>query len=227
MSSPKHVAIIMDGNGRWGLKKKNSRNFGHRRGVKVLENIINQAISFKIRYLTLYTFSTENWKRPKQEINFLIYLLEGYLDNELNNLIKKNIKLKIIGNINKFPKSLVHKLKKAEFLTKKNKKIQLNIALNYGSKEEIINSVKKVNKLSLSVNEKNISKNLYTANIPDPEILIRTGNRNRLSNFLLWQSSYTEIFFVKKLWPEFNKKDFQNILSDFKKVRRNFGGINE
>ena len=227
MSSPKHVAIIMDGNGRWGLKKKNSRNLGHKKGVEVIENIIDEAITFKIQYLTLYTFSTENWKRPKQEINFLIYLLEQYLDKEINNLIKKNIKLKIIGKINKFPKPLVNRLYKAELLTKKNKKIQINIALNYGSKEEIINSVKKVSKLSLPINEKNISKNLYTGNIPDPEILIRTGNRKRLSNFLLWQSSYTEIFFVKKLWPEFNKKDFQNILINFKKVRRNFGGINE
>ena len=226
MNVPSHVAIIMDGNGRWGVKKKKSRNFGHKKGVEVLESIINYSLLIKIKYLTLYTFSTDNWKRPKQEIKFLIYLLETYLDKELNNLVKKNIKLKIIGNINKFPSSLINKIKKAELKTKNNKKIQLNIALNYGSKEEIVNAVKKLNKLSLKISEINISRNLYTSGIPDPELLIRTGNRNRLSNFLLWQSSYTEIFFVKKLWPEFNKQDFKNILSQFKKIRRNFGGIN-
>ena len=225
MSSPKHVAIIMDGNGRWGIKKKKSRNFGHREGVKVVEKIISESITKKIKFLTLFTFSTENWKRPKKEIDFLIYLLERYLDKELKKLIEKKVKLKIIGNINKFPKSLKKKLKRSENLTKKNEKIQLNIALNYGSKEEIVKSVKKLNKLSLSINSKNITKNLYTANIPDPEILIRTGNRKRLSNFLLWQASYTEIFFVKKLWPDFNKKDFNKIISYFSRVRRNFGGI--
>ncbi len=225
MSSPKHVAIIMDGNGRWGLKKKNSRNYGHTKGVEVVENIISEAISKKVKYLTLYTFSTENWKRPKNEIHFLINLLERYIEKELTKLIKKNIKLKIIGNLNKFPSSLKTKLIKAEKLTKSNDKIQINIALNYGSKEEIIKSIKKLNKLSIPINEKNISDNLYTAKIPDPEILIRTGNMNRLSNFLLWQLSYTEIFFVRKLWPDFKKKDFSKVISQFTKVRRNFGGI--
>ena len=225
MSSPKHVAIIMDGNGRWGLKKKKSRNYGHTRGVEVVENIISESISKKIKYLTLYTFSTENWKRPKNEIRFLINLLDKYIEKELTKLIKKNIKLKIIGDLNKFPSSLKTKLIEAEKLTKFNDKIQINIALNYGSKEEIIKSIKKVNKLSMPINEKNISDNLYTAKIPDPEILIRTGNMNRLSNFLLWQLSYTEIFFVSKLWPDFNKKDFSKIISQFTKVRRNFGGI--
>ncbi len=225
MKSPKHVAIIMDGNGRWGLKKKKSRNFGHSEGVKTVEKIIEESILNKIKYLTLYTFSTENWKRPKKEISFLIYLLEQYIDQQLSKLVKKNIKLKIIGNINKFPASLKTKLIKAEKLTSKKNKIQINIALNYGSKEEIINSVKKTINLSLPINEKNISQNLYTKDIPDPEILIRTGNRFRLSNFLLWQSSYAEIFFVKKLWPDFNKKDFRNILDKFKSTRRNFGAL--
>ncbi len=225
MNSPKHVAIIMDGNGRWGLKKNKTRNYGHTQGIKVVENIITEAIFKKIKYLTLYTFSTENWKRPKKEIRFLIYLLETYIKKELKNLIKKNIKLKIIGNLNKFPKSLKSKLRNAEKLTNKNSKIQLNIALNYGSKEEIIRSIKKISNLNKTINERNINKYLYTAGIPDPEILIRTGNRFRLSNFLLWQSSYTEIFFVKKLWPDFNKKDFNKIISKFLKVRRNFGGI--
>ena len=225
MTLPRHVAIIMDGNGRWGISKKKSRNYGHKQGIKVVENILSEAISKKIKHLTLYTFSTENWKRPKNEINFLLRLLEIYIKKEINNLVKKNIKLKIIGNLNKFPKSLKYQLNKAEKLTENNRKIQLNIALNYGSKEEIIRSVKTINKLSKKINEVNISKHLYTKDIPDPEILIRTGNRYRLSNFLLWQSSYTEIFFIKKLWPDFNKKDFRKILTKFTTIRRNFGGI--
>ena len=225
MIPPMHVAIIMDGNGRWGIKKKNSRNYGHSKGIKVVENIISEAIKNKIKYLTLYTFSTENWKRPRQEIFFLINLLEKYIENELKKLIKNNIKLRIIGNIKKFPKSLKNKLIKAEQLTKNNNRIQINIALNYGSKEEIINSMRKLNASSKVISEKNISNNLYTKGIPDPEILIRTGNRNRLSNFLLWQLSYTEIFFISKLWPDFTKKDFTNIISKFVKVKRNFGAI--
>ena len=225
MNPPKHVAIIMDGNGRWGIIKKNSRRYGHKVGVKIVDSIIREAISQKIKYLTLYTFSTENWKRPKNEIIFLISLLENYINKELKNLIKQKIKLKIIGNINKFPNSLKLKLKKAEKLSRYNNKIQINIALNYGSKEEIINAVKKLQKLSLKINSQNISNNLYTANIPDPEILIRTGDRKRLSNFLLWQSSYTELYFVKKLWPDFTKRDFKKIIFNFSKVRRNFGAL--
>ena len=223
--TPKHIAIIMDGNGRWGLKKKKSRNYGHKEGVKVVEQIINQAIKKKIQYLTLFTFSTENWKRPKKEISFLFKLLSNYIDKELNKLIEKKVKLKILGNINKFPKFLINKLRQAEKSTKMGDKIQLNIALNYGSKEELINAIKKVNKSKLIINEKNIKEKLYTKDIPDPEILIRTGNRNRLSNFLLWQLSYTEIYFIKKLWPDFNKKDFSKIIFKFSLVRRNFGGI--
>tara|TARA_Y100000766_G_scaffold78693_1_gene66906 strand:+ start:294 stop:974 length:681 start_codon:yes stop_codon:yes gene_type:complete len=225
MILPKHVAIIMDGNGRWGIQKKKSRNYGHSKGIEVVENIIEEAVSKKIKYLTLFTFSTENWKRPKSEIKFLISILEKYIQKELNNLIKKKIKLKIIGNLDKFPKSLKLKLKNAEKLTRSNNKIQIIIALNYGSKEEIINTVKKLNNSSIRINEKNISENLYTKNIPDPEILIRTGNRNRLSNFLLWQLSYTEIYFIRKLWPDFTRKDFSKIINNFSKVKRNFGGI--
>ena len=225
MILPKHVAIIMDGNGRWGISKKKSRNYGHSQGIAVLEDIIEEAILRKIKYLTLFTFSTENWKRPKSEIKFLISILENYIKKELKNLIKKKIKLKIIGNLEKFPNSLKVKLRKAEKLTRLNNKIQIIIALNYGSKEEIINTVKKLNNSSIRINEKNISENLYTKNIPDPEILIRTGNRNRLSNFLLWQLSYTEIYFVSKLWPDFTRKDFSKIINNFSKVKRNFGGI--
>ena len=225
MILPKHVAIIMDGNGRWGIQKKKTRNYGHSKGIEVVENIIEEAVSKKIKYLTLFTFSTENWKRPKSEIKFLISILKKYIQKELKKLIKKKIKLKIIGNLDKFPKSLKLKLKNAEKLTRSNNKIQIIIALNYGSKEEIINTVKKLNNSSIRINEKNISENLYTKNIPDPEILIRTGNRNRLSNFLLWQLSYTEIYFVSKLWPDFTRKDFSKIINNFSKVKRNFGGI--
>ena len=227
MTSPKHVAIIMDGNGRWGLKKKNSRTYGHKKGISVVEEIIEAAIQKQIMYLTLFVFSTENWKRPSSEISYLFNLLSSYIDSETNNLLKNNIKIRIIGNINPFPKKLKLKLKKIQTLTKVNNKIQINMALNYGSREEIINTIKILNKKNITINEKNIKKNLYTNNIPDPEILIRTGNTNRISNFLIWQSIYSEIFFVKKMWPDFTKKDFFKIINKFKKINRNFGGLSE
>ena len=226
MIGPKHVAIIMDGNGRWGLKKKNSRNLGHKKGITRVEEIISQSIKKKIKFLTLYTFSSDNWKRPKFEINFLFTLLENYIDNEFNNLKKKNIKIKILGDISKFPSSLKSKLRRVERTTNNNTLIQINLALNYGSRQEIINAFKKINlNKKKIITEKLISNNLYTKNIPDPEILIRTGNTNRLSNFLLWQINYTEIFFIKKLWPDFNKNDFNKILNKFNKIKRNFGAI--
>ena len=226
MIGPKHVAIIMDGNGRWGLKKKNSRNLGHKKGITRVEEIISQSIKKKIKFLTLYTFSSDNWKRPKFEINFLFTLLENYIDKEFNNLKKKNIKIKILGDISKFPSRLKSKLRKVERKTNNNTLIQINLALNYGSRQEIINAFKKINlNKKKIITEKLISNNLYTKNIPDPEILIRTGNTNRLSNFLLWQINYTEIFFIKKLWPDFNKNDFNKILNKFNKIKRNFGAI--
>ena len=225
MSDINHVAIIMDGNGRWGLKKFNSRKFGHKKGIKSVEKIIEASIKKNIKYLTLYTFSTENWKRPKYEINFLFSLLEDYLKKNLNILLKNNIKFKVLGDLNKFPKNLKNSINNAIKLTSKNSKLQINLALNYGSKDEILRSLKLVTKKKLQINIKNIEKYLYTSNMPDPDILIRTGNTNRLSNFLLWQLSYSEIFFVKKLWPDFNKKDFNKILSKFKKIKRNYGKI--
>ena len=225
MSDINHVAIIMDGNGRWGLKKFNSRKFGHKKGIKSVEKIIEASIKKNIKYLTLYTFSTENWKRPKYEINFLFSLLEDYLKKNLNVLLKNNIKFKVLGDLNKFPKNLKNSINNAIKLTSKNSKLQINLALNYGSKDEILRSLKLVTKKKLQINIKNIEKYLYTSNMPDPDILIRTGNTNRLSNFLLWQLSYSEIFFVKKLWPDFNKKDFNKILSKFKKIKRNYGKI--
>ena len=226
MTSPKHIAIIMDGNGRWGIAKKNSRNYGHKKGLITVEKIIDASIEQKIKFLTLYVFSTENWKRPISEINYLLKLLSSYISKEIKNLTKRDIKIKIIGNIKQFPKELKLKLNKVEKLTKNNKTIQINMALNYGSRQEIIGSVKKLTQKKLNINEKNIEKNLYTYDVPDPDILIRTGNTNRISNFLIWQMIYTEIFFIKKMWPDFTKKDFTKIINKFKKINRNFGGLN-
>ena len=224
MNPIKHVAIIMDGNGRWGIKHKNSRNLGHKEGLKTVEKIIKSTVKNKIRYLTLFTFSTENWKRPKNEINFLFSLLENFLINKINDLKKQNIKLKILGK-KKFSKNINKLLLKTEKATRKNKRLQINLALNYGAKSEIINTIKILNKKKLTINENNINRNLYTNKIPDPDILIRTGDTKRLSNFLLWQLAYTEIFFVKKLWPDFNSNDYNKILNNFKKIKRNFGKI--
>jgi len=225
MNPINHVAIIMDGNGRWGIKHKKSRNLGHRAGLNSVERIIKSTIKNKVKYLTLYAFSTENWKRPQNEIKFLFKLLDSFIDQKLNEFNKNNIKLKIIGNINVFNKKLKKKLLKSEQLTKNNMILQVNLALNYGSKSELINAFKKINKDKLNVNIKNIEKNLYTSNIPDPDLLIRTGSTNRLSNFLLWQIAYTEIFFEKKLWPDFTEKDYNKIINKFKKIKRNYGNI--
>ena len=224
MYPPKHVAIIMDGNGRWGIKNRNSRNEGHKAGLRTVEKIIKKSIQQKIEFLTLYVFSTENWKRPKKEINFLFNLLDNFLRNKIKNLHKNEIKLKIIGKKN-FSKKLNDLLKSSEIKTKKNTQLQINLAINYGSKDELINSFKSIIKKKITVNEKNIQNNLYTKNIPNPDILIRTGDTKRLSNFLLWQISYTEIFFEKKLWPDFNEKDYSRILKTFKNTKRNFGQI--
>ena len=224
MNPIKHVAIIMDGNGRWGIKKGKSRNFGHKAGIRTVEKIIKESLKKRIRYLTLYAFSTENWKRPKNEINFLFSLLDSFLSSKIDELNNEKIKLYIIGK-KKFNKKLNKLLNYSEKLTSSNKRMQINLALNYGSKSEIINTVNSLKIKKLKINEKNITKNLYTQNIPDPDILIRTGNRKRLSNFLLWQLAYSEIFFEKKLWPDFNEKDYNKILNMFKKTKRNFGKI--
>ena len=225
MNPVKHVAIIMDGNGRWGIKHKNSRNAGHRAGLYTVESVIDECLKINIKYLTLYTFSTENWKRPKKEINYLFNLLESFLTNKIDNLLKKNIKLKFIGEINKLPIRLRKILKNSELKTSKNSSLQVNVALNYGSKSELINSIKNIRKKKIKINEKNIDNNLFTKNIIDPDILIRTGNTQRLSNFMLWQLAYTEIFFEKKLWPDFKSNDFKKILNKFKSIKRNFGSI--
>ena len=225
MNPINHVAIIMDGNGRWGLKNKNSRNAGHKAGLKTVEKIITESVKQKIKYLTLYTFSTENWKRPKKEIHFLFQLLENFLENKIKILEKNKIKLRIIGEKKAFSKKIKYLLNKTESKTSKNNIMQINLALNYGSKNELINAFKKMIKKKSKINENNIKNNLYTTNIPDPELLIRTGNTKRLSNFLLWQIAYTEIFFEKKLWPDFKEYDYKKILNNFRKLKRNFGNI--
>ncbi|MDB3885507.1 polyprenyl diphosphate synthase [Candidatus Pelagibacter sp.] len=225
MNPIKHVAIIMDGNGRWGIQKNKSRNSGHSAGLKTVEHIIEETLRQKIKYLTLYTFSTENWKRPKKEISFLFTLLESFLIKKVNNLIKNKIKLKIIGDKKKFSEKLQTLLNKSEKETKNYQNLQINLALNYGSKEEILNATRIIIKKKKKITEKTIEENLYTKNIPNPDLLIRTGNTQRLSNFLLWQISYTEIFFEKKLWPNFKKKDYIKILKKFKTLKRNFGAI--
>jgi undecaprenyl diphosphate synthase len=224
MNPVNHVAIIMDGNGRWGLKHKKSRNKGHKAGLKSVESIIKKSIEYNIKFLTLFAFSTENWKRPKKEINYLFNLLESFLISKIDEFHRQNIKFKVIGKKN-FSNKLNMLLNSAEKKTSKNSKIQINLALNYGSKFELVNAVKKIVKNNHNINEKNIEKFLYTKNIPDPDILIRTGSTKRLSNFLLWQLAYSEIFFEKKLWPDFNEKDFSKIINKFKKVKRNYGNI--
>ena len=224
MNPLNHVAIIMDGNGRWGLKYRNSRNIGHKEGLKTVEKIIKSSIKKKIKFLTLYAFSTENWKRPKKEINYLFDLLENFLTNRLDDIHKQNIRIKILG-YKKFSKKLNYLLKFAEKKTIKNSKLQINLALNYGSKLELINAFKKIKRNKIKINEKNLEKHLQTKNIPDPDILIRTGNTKRLSNFLLWQLAYSEIFFEKKLWPAFTEKDYIKIIKEYKKIKRNFGKI--
>jgi undecaprenyl diphosphate synthase len=225
MNPVKHVAIIMDGNGRWGLKHKQSRNAGHRAGLNTVDLIINQCINHRVEFLTLYTFSSENWKRPKNEITFLFKLLENFLRKKINEIIKKNIKLKFIGELSKLPINLQKLIKLSEKKTFNKKALQVNIALNYGSKIELINTIKKIKQKKITINEKNIDNNLYTKHLPNPDILIRTGDTHRLSNFLLWQLSYSEIFFEKKLWPDFTVKDFNKIINKFKSIKRNFGSI--
>ena len=225
MNPIKHVAIIMDGNGRWGIKNRGSRNKGHTEGLKTIENIITESLKQEIRYLTLYTFSTENWKRPKQEITFLFKIFENFLLKKTINLVQNGIKFNVIGNKKKISKKLQKIINDSEKRTQFNNKLQINVALNYGSKDEIINACKTLIKKNKVITEKNINDNLYTKKIPNPDILIRTGNTNRLSNFLLWQIAYTEIFFIKKFWPEFSKDDYKRILKKFRLLKRNFGSI--
>ena len=223
MNKLNHIAFIMDGNGRWGIRKNKGRNFGHFAGVKTVKKIVEASIKFNIPIVTFYVFSTENWKRPKKEINFLFKLINSYFKTELSEVVKNGIKVNIIGELNKLPKKLKMILRETKNKTKKNKKIEVNLALNYGSKMELINTFKKIR--LKKINEKNINKNLYTGKHPDPDILIRTGGRKRLSNFMLWQLAYSELYFLDKLWPDFLPKDLLKVIMNYNKTKRNFGGI--
>ena len=222
MNHLNHVAFIMDGNGRWGKKKKRGRNFGHLKGVETVKKIVKGSIKLNIPVVTFYVFSSENWKRPKQEIHFLFKLIKNYFSEEIKNITNQGIRINIMGNINKLPSDIKSTLKKTIEITKKNKKIVVNLAINYGSKNEILNAIKKNKK---NMNIKNLEKNLYTKNMPNPDILIRTGGHKRLSNFMLWQLAYAELFFLDKLWPDFNSSDLIKILKKYKKAKRNFGAI--
>ena len=222
MNKLQHIAFIMDGNGRWGKKKNKGRNYGHLKGLETVKKVVKSSIQFKIPIITFYVFSSENWRRPKAEINFLFKLIDQYFSKEINNVIKQGIKLNILGELNKLPQNVRKTLKKCTQLTKKNKKITVNLAINYGSKKEILYAFKKIKKrLTLKIFE----KNLYTKNMPNPEILVRTGGHQRLSNFMLWQLAYAELFFINKLWPDFNSKDYFNIIQKYHKIRRNFGSL--
>ena len=225
MNKINHIAIIMDGNGRWGKKRGKSRNFGHASGIKVIEKIVNASMKLKIPILTFYTFSTENWKRPKSEINFLFKLIKKYFVKEINNVVKNDIKINIIGNIKNLPKNLKNLLLNSMKKTKNCKKILINLAINYGSKDEIINAAKRLKKKRENISIKKFENNLYTSSLPEPDILIRTGGKKRLSNFLLWQLAYSELYFLDKLWPDFKENDLKNIIKNYRSIKRNFGKI--
>ena len=225
MNKINHVAIIMDGNGRWGKKRGKSRNFGHLKGIDIIENLVKESIKIKIPILTFYTFSTENWKRPRKEVYFLFKLIEDYFNKEIKNLVKNGVKINILGNLNPLPKKIKKCLIKSMFITKNCKKIIVNLAINYGSKYEILNAHKQLKRKKTKSSFKNFEKNLYTKGMPDPDFLIRTGGEKRLSNFLLWQLAYSELYFINKLWPDFKVSDYRKIIKHFRKVKRNFGNI--
>ena len=225
MNKLNHVAFIMDGNGRWGKSKGKGRNFGHINGVKTVKKIVKFSIKNKIPILSFFVFSTENWKRPKSEIKFLFSLINSYFNKEIKSVIRNKIKINIIGNLKKLPRDLVKTLNKVGIITKNNNNIIINLAINYGSKDEIKNAISKMLSKKQKLTEKNIEKNLYTKDLPMPDILVRTGGKNRLSNFMLWQLAYAEIYFIKKLWPDFNEVDLKKIIKNFKNTKRNFGKI--
>ena len=225
MNKINHIAIIMDGNGRWGKKRGKSRNFGHLKGIDIIENLVKESIKIKIPILTFYTFSTENWKRPRKEISFLFKLIEDYFNKEINNIVKNGVKINILGNLNPLPKKIKKCLIKSMSITKNCKKIIVNLAINYGSKYEILNAYKQLKRKKIKASFKDFEKNLYTKGMPDPDFLIRTGGEKRLSNFLLWQLAYSELYFIRKLWPDFKVADFRKIIKDFRKVKRKFGNI--
>ena len=222
MNKLNHVAFIMDGNGRWGKKRNKGRNYGHIKGVETVKKVVTNSIKFKIPIITFYVFSSENWKRPKKEVTFLFKLIQNYFSREIESIISQGIKINILGDINKLAKDIKLTLKKTIKFTKNNKKITVNLAINYGSKNEIFQALKKTKN---NLNVKNFEKNLYTKNMPNPDILIRTGGHQRLSNFMLWQLAYSELFFLAKLWPDFNSNDLKKIINTFKQSKRNFGSL--
>jgi len=229
---PVHVAIIMDGNGRWAAKRKLPRIAGHRAGSKILKDIVITSIKLGIKYLTVYSFSSENWQRPRNEVNDLMNLFVETLSRELNTLNKNGIKLVLIGKRQSIPPKVFKSFEDAEFKTKNNKKLVLNIALNYGSRKEIVNAAKKIydavreGRLKIEKLDENIlSDFLYTKNCPDPDLLIRTSGEYRVSNFLLWQIAYTELYFTKTLWPDFDRRKFLKAIYDYQKRDRRFGRL--
>tara|TARA_Y100000590_G_scaffold424659_1_gene531800 strand:+ start:2451 stop:3128 length:678 start_codon:yes stop_codon:yes gene_type:complete len=225
MNKLNHIAFIMDGNGRWGKKRGRNRKFGHINGVKTVQKIVKSAIKLKIPFVTFYVFSTENWKRPKSEISFLFKLVNSYFKKEIKNVTENKIKINILGKTELLPKNLKKTLKETIKKTKKNNKLVVNLALNYGSKSELVDAFNKIKKSKKKNSISQIEKNLYTKNIPNPDILVRTGGQKRLSNFMLWQLAYAELYFLEKLWPDFNENDLKRIIKDFRFVKRNFGKI--
>ncbi|WP_419767631.1 di-trans,poly-cis-decaprenylcistransferase [Arcobacter sp.] len=224
-SLPQHVAIIMDGNGRWAKEQGLNRTAGHEEGAKTVREITTHANNLGIKYLTLYAFSTENWTRPKLEVEFLMKLLEKYLKNELSIYLENNVKFKVIGDLSKFSKSLQKVISETQEKTKNCKGLTQILALNYGSRDEITRAVKKLVDKKLEINQENIESCLDTAGIPDVDMLIRTSGEIRISNYLLWQCAYAEMFFTKTYWPEFSKNEFDDLLSDFKNRERRFGSV--
>ena len=225
--TPNHVAIIMDGNNRWTKKHKLKGFAGHEKGIDTIQTVIDTAISYNIKFLTLFSFSSENWSRPKKEVKFLMNLLRKYLSEKIKKLMESNISIKMIGDKKKLPKDIVNKINKYQKLTSKNNQLYLNFALNYGSRNEILIALQKIInkyvKKKILINEETISSNLYTKNIPDPDLLIRTSGEKRISNFLLWQLAYTELVFLDVLWPDFKKKHFVDALKQYSKRVRRYG----
>lgn len=222
---PTHIAMIMDGNGRWAKERGLKRTAGHEEGAKVVRNITKYCMSIGVKYLTLYAFSTENWKRPKLEVEFLMKLLDKYLKNELEVYLKNNIRFKAIGDLSKFSKKLQETISQTEEKTSKCDGLTQVLALNYGSKDEIVRAVKKLNDKGLEVTEENLESCLDTAGIPDVDIMIRTSGEVRLSNYLLWQNAYSEMFFTQTYWPDFNSHELDDIISDFNSRERRFGAV--
>jgi len=226
-TTPSHVAIIMDGNGRWAKKRGLPRTLGHKEGVRALKRTVKNAYSLGIRYLSVYVFSTENWKRPKEEVSFLLGILDSLLVKEVKELHKNDVKVRFIGDLAALPDSTQKKINWAHEHTNNNKKLQLNLLVNYGGRQEIIRAIKNLaDNPKEPVTEENLRAHLYAPEIPDPELIIRTGGEKRISNFLLWQSAYSEFWFTKEFWPDFDKEHLQKALDDYSRRDRRFGGIN-